>query len=456
MRRGTKRVLSITGVGAGAGAVAAWIAYLFRKPEPFGAPGLSIKVDEITISDQLWCIVGLALLGGLVCGLLAAIYVSHKGLERSALAFAIAAPIGGFLCWGSRWVMDQLIYAMIGGAETRVDPIDVYGRTQLGWLVWQLCVALALTMPVVLAIGPNMFKFLRGLIGSGLAVVFGYGMSIFVSILLVPVFLAAFLSGGGKNIDATSVARFADVLYLFSLGAAAGLAFAFAEVLFKPAWLRSYAGPTEGRTWALAGEFSRIGTMEGNEVLVPVDGLTAPIHAHVQAVDESHWLADLGGGTLLNGSPVQGVWLSDNDRIGVGSHQLIYRTRLAPTGRPATRATEPPRLATTPGAPDQPSTQGAVPLIVLVDPLGNRHPIYEGVIIIGREEGCDLALTWEASVSRRHAALTITTTDLSLKDLGSTNGTFVNEQPAVDRTPLKPGDTLRLGACRLKVEAGGS
>lgn len=453
MRGKWRRIVSVSALGAVSGAVAAWIAYLFRSPDPIAPPGLDITVDDMTLSNETWAIVGLTLLGALVCGSVAASYVWRKGLGRVILAILIAAPLGALLCWGARWCMDQLIYAKLGGPETKLDPIQAIGGTQIPWLVWQVGVGVALALPIVLAIGPSLFTLLRGLISAGLVIVLGYGVGATVGTLLVLILVPVALSGRGG--DPTAIARFADVVYLFTLGAAAGMAFAFAEAIYKPAWLKSYGGPTEGRTWPVAGEFTRIGCQEGIEVFLPPDGQTAPLHAHIQTTDEGHWLAAVGGPTLVEGTPVQGAWLSDGNRLTFGAHHLVFRTRVAPVGRPATRAAEPaPQAAavTQTAAPlKAPSPLPAARSWVLLDPMGNRHLPREGPQSIGREPDCDIALTWEASVSRRHAELIRTGDDLKIRDLGSTNGTFVNEQPASNELPLAEGDTLRLGACRMKV-----
>ncbi len=56
-------------------------------------------------------------------------------------------------------------------------------------------------------------------------------------------------------------------------------------------------------------------------------------------------------------------------------------------------------------------------------------------------------------VSRKHARITLQNTRLSVADLGSTNGTYINNdklEPNVEY-PLKEGDDLRLGFLSLRV-----
>jgi pSer/pThr/pTyr-binding forkhead associated (FHA) protein len=50
----------------------------------------------------------------------------------------------------------------------------------------------------------------------------------------------------------------------------------------------------------------------------------------------------------------------------------------------------------------------------------------------------------ETSVSSHHCEVLLRGSDVVIKDLNSTNGTFINDEP-VTESVLKPGQTLRLG-----------
>ncbi|MBV8431621.1 MAG: FHA domain-containing protein [Solirubrobacterales bacterium] len=73
-----------------------------------------------------------------------------------------------------------------------------------------------------------------------------------------------------------------------------------------------------------------------------------------------------------------------------------------------------------------------------------------GELLIGRHHGCDVVLG-DPSVSRRHARVVFRDGGWVLQDLASTNGTTVNGSP-VGRCQLRPGDHLRLGSKRLRVD----
>lgn len=66
-------------------------------------------------------------------------------------------------------------------------------------------------------------------------------------------------------------------------------------------------------------------------------------------------------------------------------------------------------------------------------------------IVIGRSSTSDVVVEYP-DVSRQHASLILTEGGCRLKDLRSTNGTFVNNARVLDEVLLKPGDEIRLGS----------
>jgi pSer/pThr/pTyr-binding forkhead associated (FHA) protein len=88
---------------------------------------------------------------------------------------------------------------------------------------------------------------------------------------------------------------------------------------------------------------------------------------------------------------------------------------------------------------------------------GQDFPLQQPTIVIGREPSCDIALQ-EHLVSRQHARLQQSPQGWMLTDLGSTNGTFVNERQisAGEATPLKPGDRITIGNTILVLQGEAS
>ena len=87
---------------------------------------------------------------------------------------------------------------------------------------------------------------------------------------------------------------------------------------------------------------------------------------------------------------------------------------------------------------------------------GRVFPIQEGqVLTIGRLEGCDLCLPGQGNVSGRHCRIAMQAGQLTVTDLGSTNGTYVGGQRLAANVPvaLRGGSTVYLGGqdCGLRV-----
>lgn len=79
------------------------------------------------------------------------------------------------------------------------------------------------------------------------------------------------------------------------------------------------------------------------------------------------------------------------------------------------------------------------------------YRIPQGAIkTIGRAQGADIIVD-AALVSRIHCRLEAQTDGLTVLDLASTNGTFVNDQ-RIERARLAVGDRLRVGRVELKVD----
>ena len=72
-------------------------------------------------------------------------------------------------------------------------------------------------------------------------------------------------------------------------------------------------------------------------------------------------------------------------------------------------------------------------------------------LYVGRE-GQQLTVE-DAEMSRRHAVLRVAAGTITVEDLGSRNGTFVNEQRIASVTSLAPGDVVRFGTTSFTVEA---
>ena len=93
-------------------------------------------------------------------------------------------------------------------------------------------------------------------------------------------------------------------------------------------------------------------------------------------------------------------------------------------------------------------------LVVLSEGLkGTSHELTVDRTTIGRVEDNTFQIP-EASISSHHCEILRRGAEVVIKDLDSTNGTFLNGEK-VSETTLKPGQTLRLGQVELQLVEGG-
>lgn len=87
--------------------------------------------------------------------------------------------------------------------------------------------------------------------------------------------------------------------------------------------------------------------------------------------------------------------------------------------------------------------------------MGSRYTLADTPLVIGRGEDCEIRIL-DHSVSRRHARIDPSPIGVSLTDLGSTNGTFVNDVMIRATAPLHDGDYVRVGNCIYRFLVGGN
>jgi pSer/pThr/pTyr-binding forkhead associated (FHA) protein/subtilisin family serine protease len=143
-------------------------------------------------------------------------------------------------------------------------------------------------------------------------------------------------------------------------------------------------------------------------------------HAQIACKDGRCGVEDLGSsnGTFVDGERVSRATLRPGCRLRLGDVVLAY------------------------DAPDR-RQQGT-----WLEIGGQRYPVPPAGVIVGRSSDSDIRLG-DGLASRRHARIDRQEPGFVITDLGSTNGTFVNERP-VRRQLLRDGDELRMGETRLR------
>lgn len=84
---------------------------------------------------------------------------------------------------------------------------------------------------------------------------------------------------------------------------------------------------------------------------------------------------------------------------------------------------------------------------------GKAIPLKAGKFLIGRGEDCHLR-PGNDLVSRHHCVFTVDDYGVRIRDLGSTNGTFINDEQLRGQAVLKEGDKVAIGSLEFEVVIG--
>ncbi len=99
----------------------------------------------------------------------------------------------------------------------------------------------------------------------------------------------------------------------------------------------------------------------------------------------------------------------------------------------------------------------SAPFVTIVSGIrsGSRFPIPAGGLVVGRDADVPGYLEGDDLVSRRHARFISTASgQVLVEDLGSTNGTYVNDIAVTHAVELRHGDLVRIGETYLEFRGG--
>ncbi|MFL5355873.1 FHA domain-containing protein [Archangium sp.] len=248
----------------------------------------------------------------------------------------------------------------------------------------------------------------------------------------------------------------------------------------------------------LSGEL-KIGRQEGQNDLVLAEGGVSRRHSRFFEEGGKVMVEDVGSanGTYVDGQRITGMTvLTPKSQVQLGDYQLRLKAAgVRPTGvrkaakpageepellggdKPASRnATQaiPALKRPAPGGAGGPSALarrpkpaagaaegeggGGLVLKGLTGPWANQKFPVKGKLIIGRQAPASVVFE-DDSVSRKHAEVEATPGGVVLRDLGSANGTLVNDEPVgTQQVVLQPGDLITFGMVEVVVESasGGS
>jgi two-component system, cell cycle response regulator len=103
---------------------------------------------------------------------------------------------------------------------------------------------------------------------------------------------------------------------------------------------------------------------------------------------------------------------------------------------------------------EHPPTKEACLVVIYGPDLGRKYSLETPSVTLGRSNKCDIQIDQE-SVSRAHSKVINAGRSVRIRDLGSTNGTYVNDE-LVEERPLTDGDFIKIGRTIFKFLSGGN
>jgi pSer/pThr/pTyr-binding forkhead associated (FHA) protein len=181
------------------------------------------------------------------------------------------------------------------------------------------------------------------------------------------------------------------------------------------------------------------------------DGRVSRRHAKISSQDSILTIEDLGStnGTKVDGVPLaagEQRTLNGGEKISFGGVEMALQ--LPTDGSSNATQTVPSNKTAAMIAP--PRKQDAPASLVGGD---YDFKLKTGMNTFGRRSGNDVVIP-DPYVSGKHGIIELASDGIYLTDIGSTNGTMLNDAKLVPnmRTLIGPADTIRLGSLELKVE----
>jgi len=179
-----------------------------------------------------------------------------------------------------------------------------------------------------------------------------------------------------------------------------------------------------------------IGSASDNQLVID-DASVDSLHAKIFAEDEKYVLKDnnSANGCFINGQRITQKEILPGDILRFGNIEMIVLDPRKLHEQDEASLSAPWRLVS------DSSWLPAKTFIIMPD----------RAVIIGRTDKCDITIPG-THLSRRHTELRIQGSKLLVKDLGSSNGTFLNDKSITEAT-AENGDRLRLDVYTFRLVA---
>lgn len=469
------------------GAASGFFAWLVLEPFSPGLAGPAAWSSYETVFSLVMAL----FIGAAIGGLNGWNQGSKRHLFRGMVLVGVVGAIGGFIGFRT----GGQIGSMIAGNESISSAATVprmFAR-MIAFALFGAGIGAALG-----ASGMTVKRFVVGAMGGFVGGLLAGFLFDPISSILGPLMIAvkggaeSMRTGGIPTIEAEIGAPGRAVMGIV-LGGMIGLFTSIFILATRSAWLRLSLGRNEGKEWLVDAHETFIGRSEGAHVPLFGDPNVAPMHAKIVKQGSQYILVDLGTplGVGVNGQRVYQLALFDGAQINIGTQTLTFMMKAGEARRAAEAARSAPmqmqpippgpqagwnQPAMNPQQMGPPSTSqmpqssnptmvvapqtsnptvavapsGGVSLLILDGPMaGQRIPV-GAALEVGRESA-GLSVPTDPAMSRKHAVITPVQGGVEVRDLGSTNGTFV-DGARIQQTTLRVGDVVKLGGTSFRIE----
>ncbi len=423
-----------------------------------------------------------------------------EGSRWKTLLGMLLGGLGGFLVGAIGFQIGGFLFNLLGGKDGVPTDIPLAFVQQVlarafGWAPLGLGIGLGASLHT-----RSSSRIRQGAIGGLIGGFIGGLIFDVASTLTLPV-QTAFKSG------ASDVGGPGRAIGFTAIGLFTGFLIGLVQELYKQSWVRVLAGRNEGRDILLNNPVNVLGRNELCSVPLFGDSSILPQHAAIIEEGNIRSLQDAGTSNppVLNGQMLASggkVALRDGDMIQIGMHRIEFHekasaNRYAPVNRdmprssPLTAAVPMPSHlcpycvatkdasgnclctvqtsnASLPPTSYNPAASGvsSMPVSMMAAPVGmaqGKLDVVQGAmagsmymvdpngVTIGRENGCTIQITSDATVSRQHAKVVAMGSQYQLIDNNSANGTYLNGVRTQTQI-LQPGDTIQIGTTTLRFE----
>ena len=192
------------------------------------------------------------------------------------------------------------------------------------------------------------------------------------------------------------------------------------------------SGDYQGKKYTLTSDTVLVGRSKESDLTLSAD-MVSYQHCRFNLRADSFYLTDLGStnGTFVNGSRHDSGFIKSTDKVmfGEGGPEAVVTYSVSGKAKPAAEKT---RIA---AVSDK--------KLILRVKDGLTYDFLPGTIRIGRGEDCDITLN-HSLVSREHAEVIYDPPNVRIRDLHSTNGTFINGKK-IESSNLSEGDVIMAG-----------